>query len=95
MWVDLSTSGAPGGNIREPSGRAALRRRWQGLGRARYPAAHDLPLVADGGAATATGCARGKVELPRLANASGLQTPVNPFPPGSSQWNYIEHRLCG
>ncbi len=72
-----------------------IERWWQEQGRARYAAAHDLYIVADGGGSNGYRVRLWKVELQRFANASGLQIHVSHFPPGTSQGNYIEHRLFG
>ena len=70
-----------------------MARRWQEQGRARYPDAQDLYIVADGGGSNGYRVRLGKVALQRFATATGLRVHVSHFPPGASKWNYIEHRL--
>ncbi len=70
-----------------------LERWWQEQGRTRYPAARDLYVVADGGGSNGYRVRLWKWELQRFANATGLRIHVSHFPPGTSKWNYIEHRL--
>jgi len=66
---------------------------WQQLGRARYPEASVLTITADCGGSNGNRTRLWKTELQRLANATGLQIQVCHFPPGTSKWNKIEHRL--
>ena len=70
-----------------------LERWWTEQGQTRYPAAHDLYIVADGGGSNAAKARLWKVELQRFATAHRLTIHVSHFPPGTSKWNYIEHRL--
>ena len=70
-----------------------IERWWTEQGKARYPSAHDLYIVADGGGSNAARARLWKVELQRFATATGLTVHVSHFPPGTSKWNYIEHRL--
>ncbi len=68
--------------------------RWRSEpGQTRYPAAHDLYLVADGGGSNAARARLWKVELQRCATARGLTIHVSRGPPGTSKWHYVEHRL--
>jgi Rhodopirellula transposase DDE domain len=71
----------------------SLRRWWSGAGWARYPAAQRLLLTADGGGSNGSGVRLWKRELQRLADELGLVITVCHFPPGTSKWNKIEHRL--
>jgi len=71
----------------------SIRRWWQGAGQARYPAAHRLLLTADGGGSNGSRLRLWKWELQRLADETGLEIAVCHFPPGTSKWNKIEHRL--
>jgi hypothetical protein len=71
----------------------SIRRWWQGAGRARYPAARRLLITADGGGSNGSRLRLWKWELQRLADETGLALAVCHFPPGTSKWNRIEHRL--
>jgi hypothetical protein len=71
----------------------SIRRWWQGAGRARYPQAHRLLITADGGGSNGSRLRLWKWELQRLADETGLQIAICHFPPGTSKWNAIEHRL--
>ena len=66
---------------------------WQDLGRARYPQATALQITADCGGGNGNRTRLWKLELQGLADATGLQIRVCHFPPGTSKWNKIEHRL--
>jgi len=70
-----------------------LRRWWQRMGSRVYPRAKKLLITADGGGSNGTRCRLWKVELQRLADEVGLHISVCHFPPGTSKWNKIEHRL--
>jgi hypothetical protein len=70
-----------------------IARWWQEQGRARYPDAQDLYIVADGGGSNGSRVRLWKPELQRFATASGLRIHVSHVPPGTSKWNAIEHRL--
>jgi hypothetical protein len=71
----------------------ALRRWWQRMGSRAYPRAKRLLITADGGGSNGTRCRLWKVELQRLADEIGLDISVCHFPPGTSKWNKIEHRM--
>jgi hypothetical protein len=66
---------------------------WQHLGKARYPHATSLTITADCGGSNSSRTRLWKVELQRLADETGLQIVVCHFPPGTSKWNKIEHRM--
>jgi len=70
-----------------------LRRWWHHMGHAAYPQATRLLLTADGGGSNGSRCRLWKVELQKLADEIGLQIAVCHFPPGTSKWNKIEHRM--
>jgi hypothetical protein len=70
-----------------------LRRWWQRMGSRSYPQAKRLLITADGGGSNGTRCRLWKVELQRLADEIGLEISVCHFPPGTSKWNKIEHRM--
>jgi len=71
----------------------SIRRWWNGAGRARYPTAERLVITADGGGSNGSRLRLWKWELQRLADETGLTLAVCHFPPGTSKWNKIEHRL--
>jgi hypothetical protein len=71
----------------------SLRRWWRNMGKAVYPQAKKLLITADGGGSNGSRCRLWKVELQRLADETGLTVSVCHFPPGTSKWNKIEHRL--
>jgi hypothetical protein len=72
---------------------ATIRRWWWRMGRPRYPGATELLVTADGGGSNGSRCRLWKVELQKLADDTGLTVRVCHFPPGTSKWNKIEHRL--
>lgn len=71
----------------------AIRRWWQQMGRAAYPDARTLVITADAGGSNGSRLRLWKWELQRFANRTGLTITVCHFPPGTSKWNRIEHRL--
>jgi len=71
----------------------AIRRWWQKLGRRRYAHARRLLVTADSGGSNSARSRLWKVELQKLANETGLIIEVCHYPPGTSKWNKIEHRL--
>ncbi|WP_442538182.1 ISAzo13 family transposase, partial [Streptomyces pimonensis] len=72
---------------------ATLRRWWEGEGRHRYPRASRLLITADAGGSNGYRVRAWKKELAGFAHDTGLQVTVCHFPPGTSKWNKIEHRL--
>ena len=70
-----------------------IRRWWFSMGRQRYPHARQLLITADGGGSNGHRVRLWKLELSRLASDTGLEIQVCHFPPGTSKWNKIEHRL--
>jgi hypothetical protein len=70
-----------------------LRRWWYAMGRAVYPEARRLLVTADGGGSNGSRTRLWKWELQRLADETGIEITVAHFPPGTSKWNKIEHRL--
>jgi hypothetical protein len=70
-----------------------IRRWWFSMGRPRYPKAKELTITADGGGSNGYRVRLWKLELGRLATETGLRIRVCHFPPGTSKWNKIEHRL--
>ena len=71
----------------------SIRRWWNNMGRARYPDATELLITADGGGSNGYRVRLWKVALQRFANETGLRISVCHFPPGTSKWNKIEHRM--
>ncbi len=71
----------------------SMRMWWSRLGRQRYPAARRLLVTADSGGSNSARNRLWKVELQRLADEAGLIIEVCHYPPGTSKWNKIEHRL--
>lgn len=70
-----------------------IRRWWHESGRPRYPRAKRLVITADGGGSNGSRLRLWKHELQGLADETGLDLEVHHFPPGTSKWNSIEHRL--
>jgi transposase len=66
---------------------------WEHLGKARYPNATSLTITADCGGSNSSRTRLWKVELQRLADQTGLEIVVCHFPPATSKWNKIEHRM--
>ena len=72
---------------------AAIQAWWQQLGTARHPGATRLVITADCGGSNGNRTRLWKTELQRLADQAGLEISVCHFPPGTSKWNKVEHRL--
>ncbi|WP_369394728.1 ISAzo13 family transposase [Streptomyces sp. CG1] len=72
---------------------ASIRRWWQARGRHDYPAASRLLITADAGGSNSYRYRLWKAELAAFAAEAGLTVTVCHFPPGTSKWNKIEHRL--
>lgn len=70
-----------------------VRRWWIHMGRLAYPRAQRLLITADGGGSNGSRNRLWKLELQRLADDIGLRISVCHFPPGTSKWNKIEHRM--
>jgi Rhodopirellula transposase DDE domain len=71
----------------------SIRRWWSHLGTSRFPDARRLLITADAGGSNSYRNRLFKVELARLAKESGLEITVCHYPPGTSKWNKVEHRL--
>ena len=71
----------------------SIRRWWNMMGREAYPAAGQLLITADSGGSNGSRVRLWKLELQKPADETGLDIPVSHFPPGTSKWNRIEHRL--
>ena len=72
---------------------ATLRRWWEQVGQPNYPRARRLLICADAGGSNGYRVRLWKLELAQLASDTGLAITVCHFPPGTSKWNRIEHRL--
>lgn len=66
---------------------------WQAMGKKQYPIADKLLITADGGGSNGFRTRLWKTELQRFSNKTKLEITVCHFPPGTSKWNKIEHRL--
>jgi transposase len=71
----------------------SIRRWWFKMGAARYPNARELLITADGGGSNGYRVRLWKIALQGLSNETGLIVRVCHFPPGTSKWNKIEHRM--
>jgi Rhodopirellula transposase DDE domain len=71
----------------------SIRQWWTRMGRLAYPKARELLITADGGGSNSFRARLWKVALARLATEQNLTIHVCHFPPGTSKWNKIEHRL--
>lgn len=72
---------------------ASVRRWWQEMGAGRFPRATKLMITADGGGSNGSRNRLWKIALQALADDLGLGLEICHFPPGTSKWNKIEHRL--
>lgn len=72
---------------------ATIRRWWFAMGRDFYPEAQELVITADGGGSNGSRVRLWKIELQKLANELNIPIHVSHFPPGTSKWNKIEHKL--
>jgi transposase len=72
---------------------ASIRHWWKVMGKPAYPKAKDLYITADAGGSNGYRARAWKVELQTLADELNLCIHVSHFPPGTSKWNKIEHRL--
>jgi hypothetical protein len=66
---------------------------WHQMGQASYPEATQLLITADGGGSNGSRSRLWKTQLQRFADETGLEVTVCHFPPGTSKWNKIEHRM--
>jgi transposase len=87
-WVSVGTDHDTGTFAVE-----TIRRWWYMMGKNNYPEAKKLLITADGGGSNGYRIRLWKVELQKLADETGLMISVCHFPPGTSKWNKIEHRL--
>jgi transposase len=72
---------------------ASIRRWWSTMGAASYPEADELFITADAGGSNGYRSRAWKAELQKFADDSRLRVCVSHFPPGTSKWNKVEHRL--
>ena len=72
---------------------ASIRGWWRAQGRRLYPGARRLTITADGGGSNGYRLRLWKIEIQKLADQTGLEISVCHFPPGTSKWNKVEHRL--
>lgn len=72
---------------------ASIRRWWRRMGRKRYPQADRLLITADCGGSNSPRTRLWRWALQQFANESGLTIELSHYPPGTSKWNRIEHRL--
>lgn len=66
---------------------------WKNMGKQTYPGAKRLLITADGGGGNGYRIRLWKIELQQFADEQGLEFSVSHFPPGTSKWNKIEHRM--
>ena len=71
----------------------SIRRWWNMMGRETYPGTRQLLITADSGGSNGSRVRLWKLELQKLADETGLEISVCHFPPGTSKWNKVEHRL--
>jgi hypothetical protein len=72
---------------------ATISRWWRRMGSQTYPEARELLIMADSGGSNSSRTRLWKVALQRLADHTGLRLSICHFPPGTSKWNKIEHRM--
>lgn len=72
---------------------ASIRMWLEKMGRQRYPTARELSITADCGGSNGARLRLWKLELQKFADETGLTIKVRHYPPGTSKWNKIEHRL--
>ena len=70
-----------------------IRQWWKRMGSIGYPCAKELLITADGGGSNGVRCRLWKIELQKFSNETDLKVSVCHFPPGTSKWNKIEHRM--
>ena len=71
----------------------SIRNWWKEMGKEKYPLADKLLVTADGGGSNSSRSRLWKTELQTLASETGMEIHVCHFPPGTSKWNKIEHRM--
>jgi len=71
----------------------SIRQWWNKIGKKNYPNTQELLICADGGGSNASRSRLWKFYLQKFANKTGLKITVCHFPPGTSKWNKIEHKM--
>jgi len=71
----------------------SIKKWWQNIGKKNYQSAKELLICADGGGSNASRSKLWKFYLEKFANKTGLKITVCHFPPGTSKWNKIEHKM--
>lgn len=71
----------------------SIRTWWKEMGAERFPNAKRLYITADGGGSNGSRCRLWKTELQQFVNEINIPIEVSHFPPGTSKWNKIEHRM--
>ncbi|MDP3640508.1 MAG: ISAzo13 family transposase [Nanoarchaeota archaeon] len=71
----------------------SIRQWWKNIGKRNYKHAKELLICADGGGSNASRSRLWKFYLQKFANKTGLKITVSHFPPGTSKWNKIEHKM--
>jgi hypothetical protein len=87
-WVNVGISGDTAEFAVE-----SIRRWWYAMGIVAYPKAKSLLITADGGGSNGSRVRLWKLKLQELASEIGMEIHVRHFPPGTSKWNKIEHRM--
>jgi transposase len=87
-WVNVGTD-----NDTAEFAVESIRRWWTNMGSVLYPDASSLLVTADGGGSNGSRVRLWKIKLQEFADETGLSISVSHFPPGTSKWNKIEHRL--
>jgi len=71
----------------------SIRQWWKNIGKKNYPNARELLICADGGGSNASRSRLWKFYLQKFANKTGIKITVCHYPPGTSKWNKIEHKM--
>jgi len=71
----------------------SIKQWWFNMGKELYPSANELVITADGGGSNSSVSKLWKTELQKLSDEINIPITVCHFPPGTSKWNKIEHRL--
>ena len=87
-FINLGTSHGTGEFAVE-----SIRRWWNTVGKGTFPEAKRIYINCDGGGSNSSRSHQWKYELAKFAQETGLEIHVSHFPPGTSKWNKIEHRL--
>jgi hypothetical protein len=72
---------------------ATIKKWWVKMGRKRYPKARMIYITSDCGGSNSKKSRLWKIELQKLSDKTGLKIHVSHFPPGTSKWNKIEHKM--